>query len=504
MNTSTSALSVVNIAKSFGGAAALKGIDLDIAPGEIRALVGENGSGKSTLVKILSGFHSPDPGGNVRVGGRKLAFGDPDASRAAGLRFVHQDLGLVEELDCAENLALGSGFDTGVGGRIHWRAERASARDVLRSLGYDIDVRRPVGQLSVSERTAVAVARAISTRHGQAHVIVLDEPTVNLPKVEIERLFRLLRTIRDRGVALILISHHLDEIFDLADRVTVLRDGEVVANRDVRDLDHDRLVELMLGRRLVAVGTRRASEATRPVLTATGLHGGTIDDVSLTVHAGEVVGIAGITGSGRDELARLLAGADRCAGTISVDDQVLPNGRPDRFIAAGVVGVPAERKTNAALPAHTVRENLTISDLRPFRLWGFVRRSAERSDVQSLVREFDIRPSRPEALIDSLSGGNQQKVMIARAMRLKPKVLVLDEPTQGVDVGAQAEVHRLIRASVNHGLGVLACSSSSEELSEIADRVLVMRDGRIVAELTPPIDADEISAATLATYKETA
>ena len=504
MSRSVPALSVQGLAKSFGGAKALRGVNVEIAPGEIHALVGENGSGKSTLVKSLSGFHTPDPGGIVRVGGNDLTFGDPDASRAAGLRFVHQDLGLVEELSCTENLALGRGFTTGFGRRIHWRAEHEAAKQALNSLGYQIDVRRPIGRLSVSERTAVAIARATSTQHGHTHLIVLDEPTVNLPKAEIDRMLDLFRVIRDRGVALIFISHHLDEIFELADRVTVLRDGEVVASRAVAELDQDSLIELMLGRSLRTVQGLRASSAGAPVLTATGVSGQVVRDVSFTVHAGEVVGIAGITGSGRDELARLISGGERFTGRVEVDGRSLPTNRPDAFIRAGVVAVPADRKPNAVLPEHTVRENITISDLSPYLSWGALRRSAERSDVRTLLDNFDIRPANQEGLIGSLSGGNQQKVMLARAMRLHPRVLLLDEPTQGVDVGAQAEVHRLIRSSVAEGLGVLACSSSSEELSEIADRVLIMRGGRVVNELSAPLRADDISAATLSAQKETA
>ncbi|WP_261575045.1 sugar ABC transporter ATP-binding protein [Frankia gtarii] len=502
-NSSSPALRVVNLAKTFGGARALKDISLEIAPGEIHGLVGENGSGKSTFVKILSGYHSPEPGGVIEVGGNELSFGKPADSHAAGLRFVHQDLGLIDDLNCAENLALGRGFDTAFGRRIRWRSEHEAARRALAALGYEIDVRRPIGRLSVSERTAIAVARAVSDHGGRTHVIVLDEPTVNLPKAEIQRLFRLLRLIRDRGVALIFISHHLEEIFELADRVTVLRDGEVVVSRSVTELNHDSLIELMLGRALRAVRSDARAAAGAPVLTASGVCGQVVQDVDLTVHAGEVVGVAGITGSGRDELARLIAGSAPFTGRVAIDGEPLRSNRPDLFIRAGVVGVPAERTVNAALPDHSVRENLTISHLAPYSSFGLLRRSAERTDVRTLLEKFDIRPARPEQPIDSLSGGNQQKVMIARAMRLGPKVLVLDEPTQGVDVGAQAELHRLVRASVENGLGVLACSSSSEELSEIADRVLIMRSGRVVDELTAPLVADDISAATLAKQKET-
>ncbi|SNQ52066.1 Ribose import ATP-binding protein RbsA 2 [Frankia canadensis] len=502
-SSSSPALRVVNLTKTFGGAQALKGISLEIVPGEIHALVGENGSGKSTFVKILSGYHSPESGGVVEVGGAALSFGDAEASQTAGLRFVHQDLGLIDELTCAENLAIGRGFDTAFGRRIRWRREHEAARAALASLGYEIDPRRPVGHLSVSERTAVAIARAVSVHGGQTHVVVLDEPTVNLPRAEIQRLFRLLRLLRDRGVALIFISHHLEEIFELADRVTVLRDGEVVATRPVSELDHDTLIEAMLGRALRTVRGDVRSDVGAAVLTVRGVSGEVVRDVDLTVRAGEVVGVAGITGSGRDELARLVGGGAPFVGHIDAGGQPLRPNRPDLFIRAGVVSVPAERKANAALPEHSVRENLTISDLTPYTRWKVLRRSAERSDVRTLLETFHIRPTLPEQPVDALSGGNQQKVMIARAMRLEPRVLVLDEPTQGVDVGAQAELHRLVRGSLATGLGVLACSSNSEELSEIADRVLIMRGGQVVDELTAPLSADDISAATLAKQKET-
>ncbi len=503
MTAPATALSIAGLTKSFAGIRVLTDVHLNLLPGEVHALVGENGSGKSTLVKILAGVHDTDQGA-VTVAGQSLRLGDPGASDLVGLRFVHQDLGLIGNLDCLDNLALGPGYRVGRGGLISWQREADDARSALGRLGYAIDVRRKVASLSMSERTAVAVARALSPRRAAPNVLVLDEPTASLPALEVERLFATVRRVRDTGVAVLFISHHFNEIFSLADRVTVLRDGGIVATRDVTDLDDHQLVELMIGRRLQPPAQRSAAGpgSSERILEVRGLMGEAVRGLDLEVHAGEVVGIAGITGSGREEVARLLSGDVARDGSVTVAGAVLPPSRPDRCIAMGVACVPAERQANAALHDHDVRENLTISRLGTYVHAGLLRRSRELSDVRALLETFDVRPRDPGMPLSALSGGNQQKVMLARAMRLRPKLLVLDEPTQGVDVGAQAEIHRLIRGAVAAGLAVLVCSSVSEELAELADRVVVLVGGRATAHLRGPLDADQITAATLTTRED--
>jgi ribose transport system ATP-binding protein len=496
------ALTIEGVTKTYGTTRVLDVGRIELLPGEVHGLVGENGSGKSTLVKILAGFHEPDSGGQVHVGGERLSHGDSKSADSLGLRFVHQDLGLVGDLDCVDNLALGPGYHVGRSRHINWGRERHAAREALNRLGYDIDVRRKVSTLEVSERTALALARALSSRSNKAHVLVLDEPTANLPATEVERLFTLLRRVRDSGVAILFISHHFNEIFNLADRVTVLRDGKVVATRPVAEVDEGQLIEMMIGRPLDPVSSPLDEKSLgAPILTVEGLAGAVVAGVSLDVSPGEIVGIAGITGSGREEMARLLGGDLSRRGKVSIHDRVLPSRRPDLLARRGVAYVPADRFANVVLHGHNVRENTTISRLTSFRRGFALSRRRERAEVAGLLDSFDVRPRDQEADISTLSGGNQQKVMLGRAMRLEPKILILDEPTQGVDVGAQAQIHSLVREEARKGTAVIVCSSVSEELAEVADRVLVIAGGRVVKVLHAPLHADQITAATLVTQE---
>ncbi len=376
----TPALTVTDMSKSFAGPRVLDSVSLSIEPGEIRALVGENGSGKSTLIKILAGFHLPD-GGSAEVDGQPLHLGAGTSSEALGLRFVHQDLGLVDNLDAVDNLALGAGYPSFRGG-IRWRRERRRARAALAELGYDFDVRRPVGSLAMSERTALAVARAMAPRNTPAKVLILDEPTANLPAAETERLYLLARRVADSGIAIVFVSHHFDEVFELAQSVTVLRDGKQVITRPVAGLTEDGLIELVIGRKLEHVEhDAKAAERKAVVLEVTGLGSDVLDNVGFAVHAGEIVGVAGITGSGRDEVAAALFGGRDRAGEVKINGAVVPKLRPDKAMAMGMGLVPAERHANAAFMTSTLRENITI--VRPGLHWrGLVlRKNSERSDV---------------------------------------------------------------------------------------------------------------------------
>jgi ribose transport system ATP-binding protein len=493
----TPALTVTNMSKSFAGPRVLDGVSLSIEPGEIRALVGENGSGKSTLIKILAGFHLPDEG-SAEVDGQPLRLGDGTSSEGLGLRFVHQDLGLVNNLDAVDNLALGVGYPSFRGG-IRWRQERKRARKALADLGYHFDVRRTVDRLAMSERTALAVARAMGPRAVPPKVLILDEPTANLPAAEAQRLFQLAKRVTDSGVAVVFVSHHFDEVFGLAQSVTVLRDGRHVITRPVTGLTEDGLIELVIGRQLEQVQhDAKAAERRAVVLEAVGLGCGVLDNVDFAVHAGEIVGVAGITGSGRDEIARALFGGLDRTGEVKVNGATVPKLRPDKAMAMGVGLVPAERHANAAFMTSTLRENITV--VRPGTHWrgGILRKSAERSDVAKWLERLDVRPRKPEFTMADLSGGNQQKVVLARWMRLEPKVLVLDEPTQGVDVGAKSDIHTLIDEAAAQGTAVLVASTDHEELVRLCHRVLVMRRGRIADEISGGrMDHDVITAATI-------
>jgi ribose transport system ATP-binding protein len=496
-------LTVENLSKSFSGPRVLDGVSLSIEPGEVRALVGQNGSGKSTLIKILAGFHLPDSGA-VQVDGKPLHFGVGSESDALGLRFVHQDLGLVDNLDTTDNLALGgagyasySGVKSGV---IRWRAERKRARKALDELGYDFDVKRPVGELAMSERTAVAIARALAPRGAPPKLLVLDEPTANLPAAEAERLYKLTRRVADSGIAVVFVSHHFDEVFELSTSVTVLRDGKLVTTRPVEGLSEEGLIELVIGRPLEnVVHDVKTVERQAVLLEVSGV--GTdnmLSGIDLTVHAGEIVGIAGITGSGRDEIAPAIFGGVNRTGEVKVDGKVVPRQRADLAVSAGVGLVPAQRHANAAFMSSSLRENITVTKPGVHFRGGFLRRRSERSDVNTWLERLDVRPRNCEFAMSDLSGGNQQKVVICRWLRMEPKVLILDEPTQGVDVGAKADIHRLVDEAAEAGTAVLVASTDHEELVRLCHRVLVMRRGRIVDELSGSrLDPDAITAVTI-------
>jgi ribose transport system ATP-binding protein len=496
-------LTVNNLSKSFAGPRVLDDVSLSIEPGEVRALVGQNGSGKSTLIKILAGFYLPDDG-TVEVDGQPLQFGVGSASDALGLRFVHQDLGLVDNLDMADNMALGgAGYASYSGiksGAIRWRDERRRARKALDDLGYSFDVKRPVGTLAMSERTAVAIARALAPRGAPPKLLVLDEPTANLPAAEAQRLYKLTRRVADSGIAVVFVSHHFDEVFELASSVTILRDGKLVTTRPVEGLAEEALIELVVGRPLEqVVHDVKSVERESVRLEVEDLStDGVLSGVNLTVHAGEIVGIAGITGSGRDEIAPVIFGGMKRYGVVKVDGNAVPRQRPDLSVAAGLGLIPAQRHANAAFMSASLRENITVTKPGVHFKGGLLRRSSERSDVNVWLERLDVRPPDCEFAMSDLSGGNQQKVVICRWLRMEPKVLILDEPTQGVDVGAKADIHRLVDEAAEDGTAVLVASTDHEELVRLCHRVLVVRRGRIVDEISgAQLDADYITAVTI-------
>ena len=500
----TAALTVTNMSKSFSGPRVLDSVSLSVEPGEIRALVGENGSGKSTLIKILAGFHLPDEG-SAEVSGESLLLGHGEASEAAGLRFVHQDLGLVNNLDAVDNIALGVGYPS-FRGRIRWRQERKRTRAALAELGYEFDIRRPAGSLAMSERTALAVARAMTPRQTPTKLLILDEPTANLPAAEAERLFQLARRVAESGVAVMFVSHHFDEVFGLAHSVTVLRDGKHIITRPVAGMTEDELIEQVIGRQLEhVVHDAKAAERRDVVLQVQGLGCNVLTDVDITVHAGEIVGIAGITGSGRDEVATAVFGGTDRTGKVTINGTAVPPLRPDRAIALGMGLVPAERHANAAFMTSTLRENITVT--RPgthFRA-GLLRKSPERSDVAVWLERLDVRPRNSEFTMADLSGGNQQKVVLARWLRMKPKVLVLNDPTQGVDIGAKSDIHKLVDEAAAEGTAVLVVSTDHEELVRLCHRVLILRRGKVADEMTGGrMDHDLITAATIGRDRHTA
>jgi ribose transport system ATP-binding protein len=480
------ALRIEHLSKTFPGQVALDDVTIDVAAGEVHALVGQNGSGKSTLIKVLAGYHQPDPGdARAWVGGKPLALGDGQAAAHTGIRFVHQDLGLVGSMNAVENLALTAGYITAGLGRIRWRDEVKRTRQALDALGIaNVDVKAPVNSLQPAQRTAIAIARALVGWEDGASLLILDEPTATLPGAEVERLFQVIHRLRARGVSILYVSHHLDEVFELADRVTVLRDGRRVDTVPVSELDHTRLVELIVGHHIDSTSASDTPVGIPPVLSVRNLRGGTVHGIDLDVAPGEIVGLAGITGSGREHVLALLAGQlPRDEGEVMLDQTPIDNFAPRQAIDAGVAFVPAERALRGTVGPMNVRENLTISDLQRHFVAGRLRRRGEVAETKDWVDKLSIKTAGTEALIGSLSGGNQQKVMFGKALRLAPRLLLLDEPTQGIDIAAKDQIHHLIDDAAASGVATIVASTDTDELVRLCHRVVVLANGRVKATL---------------------
>ena len=475
-------LRVGGLSKSFPGLKALDDVSLEVASGEIVAVLGHNGSGKSTLVKVLAGVYQADAGAVVEVRDADgQILGGPAAREE--LHFIHQDLGLVDILNTVENLGLG------VRGRglapVRRAAERRHARELIAQFGVDFDVSVPVGALSPAQRAIVAIARALDGWTRPDNVLVLDEPTTALHGDEVQVLFEAIRRIAASGAGVVFISHRLDEVLALADRVVVLRDGRVVADEPTAGLDHDQLVALIVGRAVAELTVLAQDSAAEAVLTVTGLCGAEINDVSLSLRAGEIVGVGGILGSGREQLAAILFGAQhRSEGRVEVGGSELVPDDTVAAIEAGMAFLPADRRRGGAVMDMNVRENLTLPMLGPLRrTFGRLDSKAERKETRYWMHTVNLRPPNPEQPLKLFSGGNQQKVVLAKWLRVQPRVLLLDDPTQGVDVGAKAAIYELIIAARRNGAGVLLCSSDTKELVQLCDRVLVFNGGRVVSEV---------------------
>jgi ribose transport system ATP-binding protein len=489
------ALRIEGLSKTFPGQAALIDVDLDVAAGEVHALVGQNGSGKSTLIKVLAGYHQPDFGALGFANGVPLALGDARAAAQAGIRFVHQDLGLVGMLSTVDNIAVTAGFQTGFASRINWRKETKRARHAMEALGLgDIDVKAPVESLPPSQKTAVAIARAVDGWDHGANLLVLDEPTATLPGSDVKRLFEVIHRLKARGVSILYVSHHLDEVFELADRVTVLRDARKVTTVPVKELDHGSLIELIIGHRIKHATASTRSSKRAPMLSVSGLVGGNVHGIDLDVQQGEIVGIAGITGSGREHVLEMLSGQmPRDEGDVWVGGKWIENYSPISSMDAGIAFVPADRSVRGTIGIMTVRENLTLSDLRPHFIRGRLHRKREVTETKAWIDQLSIKAPGAEALIGALSGGNQQKVMFGKALRLAPKLLLLSEPTQGIDIGAKDQIHSLIDESAGEGVATVVASTDTDELVRLCHRVVVLVEGRILAELT----GDDITAESI-------
>jgi ribose transport system ATP-binding protein len=483
------ALQVSNLSKTFPGTRALTALDLTVPAGEVHALLGGNGCGKSTLIKILSGYHRPDPGGSAFISGAALEFGSPSSSYGAGARFVHQDLGLVDDASILDNVAIGSGFPTRLG-TIRSREARRRVRLALSQVGLDLDPELLVKDLAAAEKTGVALARALGSNDGGGvRLLVLDEPTATLPGSEVEHLLGMVKNVAATGAGVIYVTHHLDEVFHLANTVTVLRNGHKLVTTPVAQLTHAKLLHYIVGSELEAV--RQESDALPPdqeeaVLDVRELRAGRLAGASFQIRAGDVVGVAGVTGSGREAVAGAIYGAlKRDSGEVRVNGTILPPMRPDISIKNGVAYLPPDRKRLGGMMEMTARENVTISGLRKFWRMPLLRRRLEAEETLRWSETLNVRPPRAvEQRLLGFSGGNQQKLLLAKWLRLEPRLLLLDEPTQGVDVGAKVVIHRQILAAAAAGASVLISSVDIEELVTLCHRVLIFRNGRLATTLT--------------------
>ncbi|MDF1605695.1 sugar ABC transporter ATP-binding protein [Nocardioides sp. YIM 152315] len=484
-------LQMTGIVKEFPGVRALDGVDLDVRPGEVHCLLGQNGAGKSTLIKVLSGFHQPDAG-TIAWDGRETSFGTPARAIEQGVTTIYQELDLVPHLDVAENVFLG--HEVSRGGFTQRGRAQEMARALLARLGHsEIPTSRLVGDLSPANQQIVSMARALSH---DTRLLVLDEPSAVLDQHEVDNLFRVIRDLTAEGVAVVYISHRLEEIRRIGDRITVLKDGSTVATGlAVADTTTAELIRLMTGRSIEYVFPPR-SETPRdrgePLLEVRDLSlAGVFTGVDLTVHAGEIVGLAGLVGAGRSEILETLYGARRAStGTVAVDGRPLRRGSVPASVRAGVGLAPEERKSQGLLLDEAVFRNITMSSMARFARLGFLDRGEERRRAAELTASLDVRPDGVTRAVRTLSGGNQQKVVLARWLLRDCRVLLLDEPTRGVDVGARSEIYQLIRSLADRGVAVVVVSSEIEEVLGLADRVLVVREGEVVHE-SAATDIDE-------------
>jgi ribose transport system ATP-binding protein len=480
---------VSNVSKRFGAIVALDQVSLQVLPGEVHALVGENGAGKSTLIKVITGVYRPDAG-EVRYLGRPVSFARPLDAQAAGISTTFQELNLVPQLSVTENLFLGR--EPTRFGLVDVARMRRDARELLGRYGVDVDVRRPLREFGLGVQQMVAIARAVSTN---ATVVVMDEPTSSLEPREVDRLAAVIEVLREHGVAVLYVTHKLDEVFRLCQRVTVLRDGRLVRTADVASTTRLGLVSMMLGRDIAEVrehgltsfgaGHGGDGRADAPALRADGLvRRHVLDHVSVDVYAGEVVGLAGLLGSGRTETAKAIFGVDPVdAGELRLGGRTWRRWTPAASIRAGLGMVPEDRKAEGIVGGLSVRDNIVLAALPRLTRAGLVSEARCDAIVDTFMRRLRIKATGPDQRVSELSGGNQQKVLLARMLCLRPTVLILDEPTRGIDVGAKAEIQALIDDLAAEGLGVLLISSELEEVVEGADRVLVLKDGAVIGTL---------------------
>ena len=469
-----------HITKRFPGVVALKDMSIGIRPGEIHGLIGENGAGKSTLIKVLTGVHTPEEG-EIFVDGQKVVFKNPVQSREAGIACVYQELNIVKQLPVTDNVFMGRAVKKGL--LLDYPRMHAEAEEALKTLGHpEINVHLECGKLGVGQQQMVEIAKAVSL---DAKLIIMDEPTSSLGKEEIEQLMETVRGLKAKGVAILFVSHKLEELFELCDRVTVMRDGKSIQTLNVKDTNREELVSLMVGRKLNENFPPRETEIGDLVLEAKDLCGNGVENISFQVHAGEILGFAGLVGTGRTETLRLVYGADKMdSGEVYMYGKKLQIRSPKQALAHGIALVPEDRKLQGVFLHMSIKANTNISILPKISRGIFVQAHKETENADQYIKSLRIRTPGMMQLAGNLSGGNQQKVALAKALATEAKVLILDEPTRGIDVGAKMEIYQLMRELSAQGMAIIMISSEMDELLGMSDRIVVMSEGRKAGELS--------------------
>ncbi len=488
-------LEMRGICKFFPGVQALKDVDFACRGGEVHALVGENGAGKSTLVKVLAGDYEADEG-EIKIKGEQVEIRSPSDALGLGVSIIYQEFNLLPYMSIAENITLGRAPRT-VWGTVDWGKMRGQAEAALARIGVEMDIREKAMNLSVAEQQLVEIAKALSM---DARILVMDEPSAVLAGSELETLFNIIRSLKQQGVAIIYISHRLDEVFEIADRATVLKDGQFAGTVDIGSATKAQLISMMVGRTLDETFPPAEGEIGEVILRVEGLNRSRkIQDVSFELHRGEVLGLAGLVGAGRTEVARAIFGADRLdSGRVHVDGREIHVSDPKHAVSLGMGMVPEDRKQHGFIPVMSVAKNITLPILDRLQKFGVIQQDKENEIVEEYIGYLAIMVSSPDQEIQYLSGGNQQKVILAKWLSAQPKVIILDEPTRGVDVGTKAEIYRLIRELAERGVGIIFISSELPEILGLSDRILVMYAGRIQGELGHD-EATEERILTLAT-----
>lgn len=476
-----SILKMVGISKSFAGVHALSDVSFDLLPGEVHALLGENGAGKSTLIKIITGVYQPD-GGEVYLDGESVDFADPRESRRHGIAAIYQEPSLFPDLDIAENIFVGR-LPTSRLRRVAWKEMYAEARALLERLGVRLDLKQKARSLSVAQQQMVEIARALSV---EARILIMDEPTSSLTLNEVAELFRIVHQLQDEGTSIVYISHRLEDLFELADRVTVLRDGEFVGTRDMAGVTREELIRMMVGRTVSDLFPKLDVEAGEVVLEVENLsRAGVFEDVSFQLHAGEILGLAGLIGAGRTDVARAIFGVARPdSGTIKIDGKVTEIENPNQAIQLGLAYVPEDRQHHGLVLPMDITANITLPQLPQYATKGWLRTKDAQVGAAEAAAQMEVKASSIWQKARELSGGNQQKVVLAKWLDTDPRILILDEPTRGIDVGTKAAVHSLMSELAAQGMAILMISSELPEILGMSDRIIVMREGRVTGEFS--------------------